>query len=96
MSDIVEILCIGSDPHLLESRCLVLQSAGHKTTSLATSEALHALPTKTFDILIISASVSEEDRAALAEVATGTAQIIQLKGFISPNELLALVYADGT
>ena len=85
------VLCVGTDAYLLESRRLLLQSAGFDTTCALPREAPEILFKSTFDILIISVNVNEEDRVAIATSVSKRTRVIQLTGFTAPGELLALL-----
>ena len=91
MADIHTILCVGTPADLRHSRQLVLQSAGYETSSMDAVEATNALLTTTFDVVVISMTVSEHERNLIRQAIPEQTRIVQLSYFTSPQELLALI-----
>jgi DNA-binding response OmpR family regulator len=91
MPESFRIICVGTPPELLESRKLVLKSAGYDAVCSSTEEATSLLLTSVFDAMILSVSLSEEERTSLRQAVSDRTRIIQLTGFTAPAELLALV-----
>jgi hypothetical protein len=88
-SDILKVICIGTPPELLESRKLVLRSAGYDATLVNAEQAPGVLLADGFDVMILSVTLSEKERTALRQDASAGTRVIQLEEFTSPNELLA-------
>jgi hypothetical protein len=93
MSNSLRVVCVGIDPHLLETRRLVLQSAGFEATCLTPLEISQGLLPPAFDVMIISVGVSEEDRPAVRAAVPDRTRVIQLEAFIEPQQLLDLLRA---
>jgi hypothetical protein len=51
--------CVGKEYGLLEIRCAVLESAGYHATSATVAEAVNLVRTEQFDLVIISAFLSQ-------------------------------------
>ena len=91
MAYIRTILCVGTPPDLRDSRQLVLRSAGYDASSMDAAKAIEVLHTKTFDIVVISVSVSEEERTHLRQVVPERTRILQLGDFTPPQKLLEMI-----
>lgn len=91
MATIHTVLCVGTPRDLQHSRRLVLQSAGYETTSMNAVEATNALRTRTFDVLVISVTLSEHEGNVLRQAAQAQTRIEKLGHFTPPQELLKLV-----
>jgi CheY-like chemotaxis protein len=91
MAHISKVLCVGTPPDLRHSRQLVLENAGYETVSLDAAEAIKALPGSSFDVLVISMTVPEEQRKLLHRAVPKETRIIQLTYFTPPQELLEQV-----
>jgi CheY-like chemotaxis protein len=91
MAEIHTILCVGTPPDLRRSRELVLQSAGYETSSMDPGEATNALLTTTFDVVVISVTVSEHERNLVRQTVPEQTRIVQLSHFTAPQELLTLI-----
>ena len=96
MADIHTILCVGTPPDLRHSRQLVLQSAGYETSSMDAAAATNTLLTTTFDVVVISMTVSEHERNLLRQAVPEQTRIIQLSHFMPPQELLTLISFDSS
>ena len=83
------ILCIGKDSGLLRSRCAVLAHAGYQTEAVMFAEAESLLRTAEFDLIILSAILSSEEREHLSALIGGTVPILTLKKLTFASELLA-------
>jgi DNA-binding response OmpR family regulator len=83
------ILCIGKDSGLLRSRCAVLTHAGYYAEAVMLAEAESLLQTAEFDLIILSAILSEEERDRISAFIGGTVPILALKKLTFASELLA-------
>jgi DNA-binding response OmpR family regulator len=83
------ILCIGKDSGLLRSRCAVLEHAGYHAQAVMFAEAENLLRTEEFDLIILSAILSSEEREHISEFIGGTVPILALKKLTFASELLA-------
>jgi hypothetical protein len=59
------LLCVGKDPELLRTRCAVLGSAGYNAKSAVLPEAETLLRTEEFDLIIVSAGLSDWERGRI-------------------------------
>jgi hypothetical protein len=85
------ILCIGKDSGLLRSRCAVLTHAGYDAQAVMLAEAESLLRTAEFDLIILSAILSGEERDHISAFIGGTVPILALKKLTFASELLAEV-----
>jgi hypothetical protein len=84
------LLCVGKNVDLLETRCAVLGSAGYNAKSAALPEAATLLATEEFDLVIVSAWLSEwEDRHIRS--AAGKTPTLVLTELTLADKLLAEV-----
>jgi hypothetical protein len=83
------ILCIGKDSGLLRSRCAVLTHAGYHAEAVMLAEAESLLRTAEFDLIILSAILSPEERDHVSAFIGGTIPILALKKLTFASELLA-------
>jgi DNA-binding response OmpR family regulator len=83
------ILCIGKDSGLLRSRCAVLTHAGYHAEAVMLAEAESLLQTAEFDLIILSAILSGEEREHISAFVGGTIPILALKKLTFASELLA-------
>ena len=83
------ILCIGKDSGLLRSRCAVLAHAGYDAQAVMFAEAEHLLQTEAFDLIILSAILSAEEKDHISAFIGDTAPILPLKKLTFASELLA-------
>ena len=93
MPETLKVICVGTPPELLKSRELVLQSAGYEATFVDAKEAHSLLHTGVFNVMILSVTTSEEERAALRQITSERTRIVQLDVFTSPHELLTRIRA---
>ncbi len=91
MPESLKVICVGTPSDVRESRKLVLQHAGYDTTLMSPVEAIKALLARQFDIMVISASVPEDERVLLHKAASDQTHIVQLNDFTRPQDLLALI-----
>ncbi len=84
------LLCIGNETDHLRTRCAVLGRAGYNATSAAMGEARILLGVEAFDLVIVSAWLSERDREAIL-AASGKTPALVLTELTLPDKLLALV-----
>ena len=85
------ILCIGKDSGLLRSRCAVLSHAGYDAQAVMYNEAENLLRAEEFDLIILSAILSGEEKDHISAVVNGSAPILPLKKLIFASELLSEV-----
>ena len=83
------ILCIGKDSGLLRSRCAVLEHAGYHAQAVMFADAESLLRTEEFDLIILSAILSSEEREHISSFIGGTIPIVALKKLTFASELLA-------
>jgi DNA-binding response OmpR family regulator len=83
------ILCIGKDSGLLRSRCAVLTHAGYHAEAVMFAEAESLLQTAEFDLIILSAILSAEERDHISAFIGDTVPILALKKLTFASELLA-------
>jgi hypothetical protein len=89
LSNPPRILCIGKDSGLLRSRCAVLTHAGYQADAVMFAEAENLLQTAEFDLIILSAILSGEERDHISAFIGGTIPILALKKLTFASELLA-------
>jgi DNA-binding response OmpR family regulator len=89
LSNPARILCIGKDSGLLRSRCAVLAHAGYAAQAVMFAEAESLLRTTEFDLIILSAILSSEERDRISAFIGGTIPILALKKLTFASELLA-------
>jgi DNA-binding response OmpR family regulator len=83
------ILCIGKDSGLLRSRCAVLTHAGYHAEAVMFAEAESLLRAEEFDLIILSAILSAEERDHISAFIGGRVPILALKKLTFASELLA-------
>jgi DNA-binding response OmpR family regulator len=83
------ILCIGKDSGLLRSRCAVLTHAGYHAEAVMFADAESLLQTAEFDLIILSAILSAEERDDISAFIDGRIPILALKKLTFASELLA-------
>jgi CheY-like chemotaxis protein len=84
-----KILCVDSDPFVLESRCAVLKYSGYDAASASPQAAEVVLRSQKFDLIVIS-TVSDQDLHRILSVSDG-AEVLVLDGLIMASKLLSLV-----
>jgi hypothetical protein len=85
------ILCIGKDPGLLRSRCAVLAHGGYDAQAVMFADAERLLREGSFDLVILSAILNDEERRQIGAQVGDPARIMILKKLIFASELLAEV-----
>jgi DNA-binding response OmpR family regulator len=80
----VRLLCTGDEAYLLHSRCAVLRDSGYQAQAATLQEAEILLRTEKYDLVIISAWLSESERA-------GETPSYVLRGLTFTSELRAQV-----
>jgi DNA-binding response OmpR family regulator len=83
------ILCIGKDSGLLRSRCAVLTHAGYDAQAVMFAEAESLLRTGEFDLIILSAILSGEERDHISAFIGDAVPILALKKLTFASELLS-------
>jgi DNA-binding response OmpR family regulator len=91
MSGPARILCIGKDSGILRSRCAILKDAGYQAQAVFVAAADNLLQQESFDLLILSVILSEEEREHIATIVAGATPILQVTKTILAFELLAEV-----
>jgi DNA-binding response OmpR family regulator len=86
---VAKILCVESDPFLLESRCAVLKYSGYDSVSASPQTAQVVLRSQKFDLIVIS-TVSDQDLHRILNLSDG-ADVLVLDGLTMPSKLLSLV-----
>jgi DNA-binding response OmpR family regulator len=84
------ILCVEADPLVLETRCSVLKHSGYDTSAASIQVAESLLARQTFDLIVVSSRLRDEDKRRIFEAARGT-RMMMLVGPIMPSELLSTV-----
>ena len=83
------LLCTGNEADLLHSRCAVLRHSGYQAQAATLQEAEILLHTEKYDLVIISAWLSEWRGQILS--AAGETPTYVLRGLTFTSELLAQV-----
>jgi DNA-binding response OmpR family regulator len=84
------LLCVGKEPELLETRCAVLSHFGYDAQSTTLPEAEVLLRTSKFDLVIVSAWLSEWERGRIL-LAAGETPTLVLTQLTVAKELLGKV-----
>ncbi len=84
------LLCVGNGGDHLETRCAVLESAGYEARPAALPEAETLLRTSNFDLVIVSAWLSEWERGSILSAAGETPALV-LTELTLADKLLAEV-----
>jgi hypothetical protein len=84
------LLCAGKDLDLLQTRCAVLEHSGYQALSAALPEAETLLRTEEFDLVIVSAWLSEWEKGKILATAGKTPALV-LTELTSADKLLAEV-----
>jgi|SRR3984885_11842543 hypothetical protein len=84
------LLCTGNEANLLQSRCAVLRHSGYQARAATLLEAETLLRTETYDLVIISAWLSEWERGRILS-ASGKTPTYVLRGLTFTSELLGQV-----
>jgi hypothetical protein len=82
------LLCVGREINLLRIRCEVLTEFGYEAQAISLIEAEDLLRRDTFDLVILSASLSEQEKDRIFEVIGGRMPILQLSTMLLPTGLL--------
>ena len=82
------ILCIGKDSGLLRSRCAVLSHAGYDAQFVMYPDAEPLLTREPFDLIILSAILSQEEKDQIWTIVGDTPPILTLKKLVFASELL--------
>lgn len=84
------LLCVGNGIDHLQTRCAVLGSAGYNAKSAAMPEAEILLRTEKFDLVIVSAWLSEQEKGQILAMAGKTPALV-LTELTLADDLLAQV-----
>jgi hypothetical protein len=87
----VRILCIGADERLLRTRCAVLAQDGYEPVCSLFPDAEGILKSESFDLIVVSAFLSDREKAEVLEIVDGKTPTIVLEGLTLAPELLTLV-----
>jgi hypothetical protein len=87
----MQILCVGIDHVLLESRCAVLASQGYRARAVLFPEAKELLSSAVFDLVILSARLSAKEKRSILAVIPAASKTLVLEGLIPPPVLLRKV-----
>ena|SRR5882757_7258310 len=82
------ILCVENDPMLGETRCSVLVNSGYDAVTATLQEARSMLRSQAFDLIILSATLSDEEKARITTAAGNKARLLQLSLMTEPPVLL--------
>lgn len=89
-ADGVQILCVGNELTLIQVRCAVLEQAGYKASTATPAEVKLWLGRQRFDLVILSATLSDEEKDTVS-FAAGDTPTLWLRGLIFPRDLLSEV-----
>lgn len=93
----VRILSMGNDPALLDSRQLVLQSAGHDVISASDSSAITQDALQAFDVIVICHTVGRRDQIVqMIRVARPNLPILLLGEICSDSLSSGAIYISPT
>jgi hypothetical protein len=81
------LLCVGAELDSLQTRCAVLSHSGYDAKSASVAEAEILLGTEVFDLVIVSAFLSHEEKGCVISAA-GDTPILVLEGLTLALELL--------
>jgi hypothetical protein len=84
------LLCTGNDPILLETRCSVLIQSGYDAQAATLTEAETLLHREQFDLVVVSAWLTEWERGRIL-AAAGKTPAYALPELTLADELLAQV-----
>jgi DNA-binding response OmpR family regulator len=84
------LLCVGKELELLQTRCAVLNQSGYDTLAATLAEAESILRVSKFDLVIVSAWLSEWERGRILAAACKT-PVLVLTEVTLAEELLAQV-----
>ena len=82
------LLCIGKDPGLLRSRRAVLVRAGYDAHDVMFYGADDLLRTERFELIILSAILTDEEKAHIVKIMDGSTPILSLKNMVLADALL--------
>jgi hypothetical protein len=85
----VRILCVGKDERLLRTRCAVLFRCGYDPRYALYEDAQELMLHETFELIIISASLTNEECEHTLAAIRGRTSTIVLKGLTLAPDLLA-------
>jgi hypothetical protein len=83
------ILCIGKDSGVLRSRCDLLESAGFTAESFIFPEGIARLQEEQFDLILLSAILTEEERTEIRTLIGASAPVLVVPKTIMASSLLA-------
>jgi hypothetical protein len=85
------ILCIGADAELLRTRCAVLVQHGYEAVCSLFIEAEETLRSTPFDLIVVSAFLSDGEKARILAIVDGKTPTIMLEGLTLATDLLKRV-----
>ena len=92
LSQPAKLLCIGSDTELLRTRCAILARFGYDAEHVIYDEAEKLLSAEQFDLIIVSAFLSDRQKHNLRAIIGEGTPTIMLQGLTFATDLLALVH----
>jgi DNA-binding response OmpR family regulator len=87
----IRILCIGVDPRLLKSRQMLLASRGYNATTATPLDAEETLAATRFDLVILSAMLSEDQKRRVRGILPPETKILSLTYLVQPDDLFEMV-----
>jgi hypothetical protein len=80
-----KVLCLGTNPLLLELRAAVLAKGGYEAYAETVPDGLKQVSDKSYDAIVISTRLAEE----YSEVFSSVPALVVLDGLVFPRDLLA-------
>jgi DNA-binding response OmpR family regulator len=87
----LRILCVGVDPRLLKSRQMILASRGYDASTATSLNVDTKLAAGTFDLVILSAMLSDEEKSRVESILPPETKVISLTTLVHPDDLFELV-----
>jgi len=79
---------VGKDPALLQTRLALLTHEGYETVTALHHDAEYELRTGRFDLLVLGAALSEDEKDLLLQIAPKDLPVLQLQQLTLPADLL--------
>jgi hypothetical protein len=90
----LRICCVGSNADVLQTRLLVLESAGFAVSVADTTNAIATIQAAAADLVVLAADINDEDAATIQAEVQPRVRLVRLDGFVQPLELIALVKGE--
>jgi hypothetical protein len=87
-----QILCIGRNSAVANLRCWILAQEGYSATRVTLGRAHATLTSRKFDLVVLSFSPNEEEKALLSSL-VGETPTLALNAFEFPSKMLERVEA---